>query len=95
MNSQDTQAGSAMYYHLRKWMAPEELQTRPTAKFAFTLAAETEEKPNPPRLLRAYLAVGARIGGVPAIDRQFKTIDFLTLLDLEKMAPSAYARYVR
>jgi putative hemolysin len=36
----------------------------------------------PPKLLRAYLAIGAKICGPPAIDREFGTIDFLTLLDL-------------
>jgi putative hemolysin len=34
------------------------------------------------RLLRAYLTIGAKICGPPAIDREFGTIDFLTLLDL-------------
>jgi putative hemolysin len=71
------------------------LRTAPTAEYAFALAAENNAKPEPPRLLRAYLTVGARICGAPAIDREFKTIDFLTLLDLEKMAPSARARYLR
>jgi putative hemolysin len=28
---------------------------------------------------------GARIGGPPAIDREFKTIDFLTLFDVDAM----------
>jgi putative hemolysin len=41
------------------------------------------------------LTVGAGIGGSPALDREFKTIDFLILLYLENMAPSANARYVR
>ena len=36
-----------------------------------------------PRLLRAYLALGARICGEPAIDREFSTVDFLTWMDLE------------
>jgi len=31
------------------------------------------------------LSVGAKICGPPALDRSFKTIDFLTLLDLESM----------
>lgn len=38
-----------------------------------------------PRLLRAYLAIGAKICGAPAIDREFSTIDFLTWLDLEAL----------
>jgi len=48
-----------------------------------------------PKLLRAYLAVGAKICGPPAIDRQFKTIDFLTLLDLEVLHPRVYARFMK
>lgn len=35
-----------------------------------------------PRLFRAYLRHGARIIGAPAIDREFGTIDFLTLVAL-------------
>jgi putative hemolysin len=35
--------------------------------------------------LRAYLSLGAKICGPPALDRQFKTIDFLTLLDIHAL----------
>lgn len=38
-----------------------------------------------PRLMLAYLALGASICGEPAIDREFKTVDFLTWLDLRAM----------
>jgi putative hemolysin len=95
VTSQDTNLGSAMYYRLKNYLVEPGLQTSPTEAYGFDLAAESDEKPDPPKLLRAYLAVGARIGGPPALDREFKTIDFLTLLDLEKMAPSARARYLR
>ncbi len=37
------------------------------------------------KLLRAYLMIGAKICGPPAIDREFGTIDFLTLLDLQTL----------
>ncbi|MGC9159521.1 MAG: GNAT family N-acetyltransferase [Terracidiphilus sp.] len=47
-----------------------------------------------PRLLRAYLAIGARICGAPAWDREFGTIDFLTLLDLKLLAPAARSRFL-
>jgi putative hemolysin len=40
-------------------------------------------------LLRAYLHLGAWICGPPAIDREFGTIDFLTVLDFEAMSPIA------
>jgi putative hemolysin len=47
-----------------------------------------------PKLLRTYLAVGAKICGPPAIDREFKTIDFLTLIDLETLHPRMRARFL-
>lgn len=47
-----------------------------------------------PRLLRAYLSIGARICGPPAIDREFKTIDFLTLLDLNQMPKVVRSRFL-
>ena len=45
-----------------------------------------------PKLLRAYLTLGAKICGAPALDRQFKTIDFLTVLDLATVSPPPPAR---
>jgi putative hemolysin len=47
-----------------------------------------------PKLLRAYLALGAKICGPPALDRQFKTVDFLTFLDLEALHPLARQRFL-
>ena len=44
-----------------------------------------------PRLMVAYLSAGARICGEPAIDREFGTIDFLTVLDLDNVS-SRFAR---
>jgi putative hemolysin len=32
-----------------------------------------------PKILQAYLSIGAKICSIPAIDTQFKTIDFLTI----------------
>jgi len=47
-----------------------------------------------PKLLRTYLTIGARIGAPPAWDREFGTIDFLTLLDLKTISPSARNRFL-
>jgi putative hemolysin len=47
-----------------------------------------------PKLLKTYLAIGARICGPPAWDREFGTIDFLTLLDLKLLSPSARNRFL-
>lgn len=47
-----------------------------------------------PKLLKTYLAIGARICAPPAWDREFGTIDFLTLLDLQLLSPSARNRFL-
>ncbi len=47
------------------------------------------------RLLRAYLTIGAKICGPPAIDREFGTIDFLTLLDLRALPALVRAHFLR
>ena len=47
------------------------------------------------KLLRAYLAIGAKICGPPAIDREFGTIDFLTFLDLHKLPAIVRAHFLR
>jgi putative hemolysin len=40
-----------------------------------------------PRLIRLYLDYGARMCSEPALDRDFKTIDFLALFDLQDLPP--------
>ncbi len=47
-----------------------------------------------PKLLKTYLAIGARIAAPPAWDREFGTIDFLTLLDLKLLAAAARSRFL-
>ena len=58
---------------------------------------EAQSSPAPfkvPKLLKTYLAIGARIAAPPAWDREFGTIDFLTLLDLKLLSPSARNRFL-
>jgi putative hemolysin len=40
-----------------------------------------------PRLMRLYIDYGAKICSDPALDRAFKTIDFLALFDLQDIPP--------
>ncbi len=91
LNSQDINTGSAVYESLKPMLAPEHLRTMPAPSYSFTIAA-SGEKAQPPKLLRTYLAVGAHICGPPAIDREFKTIDFLTLMDLKNLSPAISKR---
>jgi len=49
---------------------------------------ESDIDARPPKLLRTSLALGAKVCGPPAFDREFKIIDFLTLIDLNSLAPA-------
>jgi len=58
------------------------------------LQTQTSIPVNIPKLLKTYLAVGARIAAPPAWDREFGTIDFLTLLDLKMLSSAARNRFL-
>jgi putative hemolysin len=94
LSSQDLRFGSAMYQKLKSLEAPVPYRTVPTREFAFALV-ETGDDVQPPKLLRTYLSLGANICGPPALDRQFKTIDFLTLMDLNSLSPTIRNRLFR
>jgi putative hemolysin len=91
LTSQDPLVGSATYESLKPMLAPAHLRTLPTEPYGFTLT-ETTEPLRAPKLLRSYLAVGAQVCGPPALDREFKTIDFLTLMDLNNLTPATRKR---
>ncbi len=46
-----------------------------------------------PVLFKTYLRHGARVLSAPAIDRRFKTIDFLVMLDVRDMARRSFDLY--
>jgi putative hemolysin len=95
LTSQDPQAGWSMFQQLGSFLVSPALQTIPTG--AFTLppySAAPELIPKVPKLLRTYIGVAARICGPPAWDREFGTIDLLTLLDLQQITPAANARFM-
>ncbi|HYY72688.1 MAG TPA: GNAT family N-acyltransferase [Candidatus Bathyarchaeia archaeon] len=97
LTSQCLLEGSDMYWRLQEFLAEPALRTNPWPKFSIPIEARSPRlgQINPPRLLRAYLSIGAQICGAPAIDREFGTIDFLTLLDLERLSASARSRFLR
>lgn len=90
LTSQDQAEGVAMYEQLRqRFLVRPELQTLPQGDFRCdgrgSLPSRPASQGASARLLRAYLVIGAKICGPPAIDREFSTIDFLTLLDLDAL----------
>jgi len=87
LTSQDAVAGAAMYEALRPdHLVEEAFRTEPVGDYRIAIDHPGGvTAPSIPKLLRAYLSLGARICGPPALDREFKTIDFLTLLDLHAL----------
>jgi putative hemolysin len=108
LNSQDPADGWQMYGQLEHYRVSPEFATVPTGAYACPIeqegahaqpasAPEDGLLPAPakvPKLLKTYLAIGARICAPPAWDREFGTIDFLTLLDLKTISPSARNRFL-
>jgi len=93
LTSQDAAHGLAVYEALREYRAVPALRTEPRLAFALPAVSDVRASTHVPKLLRTYLAIGAKICSPPAIDRDFKTIDFLTLLDLENLHPRIRARF--
>jgi putative hemolysin len=95
LTSQDPAVGASAYADLcRKHLAALEWRTQPLPGFECPLNHLASETPPIPKLLRAYLGIGAKICGAPAIDRQFKTIDFLTLADLQTLPEAVRQRFL-
>jgi putative hemolysin len=95
LNSRDPREGWSMYRHLSAFLVSEPLRTRPTRAYELPAEADgAEQAVKVPKLLKTYIAVGARICGAPAWDREFGTIDFLTLLDLAQLSPAARNRFL-
>jgi putative hemolysin len=95
ITSQDPAVGASAYSELcRKFLASASWRTRPLAEYDCPLNHLAEEPVKIPKLLRAYMSIGAKICGPPALDRSFKTIDFLTLLDLDLMPLLARQRFL-
>jgi putative hemolysin len=94
LSSQDESDGMALYETLRdKYLVEPPLRTNPVPGHECKSDDSTTEPVRPPRLFRAYLDISARLCGPPAIDREFKTIDFLTLIDLKHLPDRVRTRF--
>lgn len=94
LSSIDPALGHAVYRGLRNYTVEPSLMTVPTAPYILPIEDVTMDDARPPKLLRAYLTIGAKICSEPALDREFRTIDFLTLLDLQTLHPRVAARFL-
>lgn len=107
LNSKDPAEGWQVYRQLEHYRVSPEFATHPTAAYACPAEPEADAQTmlpdgeasavvqvKVPKLLKTYLAIGARIAAPPAWDRAFGTIDFLTLLDLQLMSSAARSRFL-
>ena len=89
LTSQDPDEGKRVMDYLQaNHHVHAEFNVRPQpGQFCYpeNFTAQSEEPANIPRLMKLYLTIGAKICGPPAIDREFKTIDYFTLFDAETM----------
>jgi len=93
LTSQDPAEGMALYLALKdRYLASPDWQTRPMP--GYECRAEPLSTPvRAPKLMSAYFSIGAKICSEPALDMEFKTIDFLTLVDIQALPASVAARY--
>lgn len=57
------------------------------------LTPNIEKEVELPKLFTTYLRIGAKVCGEPAIDRQFKTIDFFVLFDIKTIKERYYQMF--
>jgi putative hemolysin len=95
ITSTDPAVGASAYTQLsRIALPPVQFRTRPLPAFECSLEHLAAEPVKIPKLLQAYLSVGAKICGPPALDAHFKTIDFLTFIDLNTLSEAARKRFM-
>ena len=84
LGSRDEAEGMALYEQLEEeYLIEPAPRTKPWPEFRCRMENEARTPLATLRLFRAYLDVSTRLCGPPAIDREFKIIDFLKLIDFE------------
>jgi putative hemolysin len=102
LTSQDPAFGLTMHRHLEQIGALHPrlaVEPRPETSCASSdclpATGQHSAPPKVPALFQAYLTMGARALGAPAIDREFKTIDWLVLLDVEELDRFTYRAFFK
>jgi putative hemolysin len=94
ISSQNENYGIALYQSLKdKYLVEPAFRTLPQPGCLCHSTGHPVEVGRSPRLFRAYLDVSARLCGSPAIDREFKTSDFLSLVDLGRLPDRVRVRF--
>ncbi len=96
ITSQDSAMGNALYLDLlSKEYIDTNFQLLPRKEYELdNTINDSLDIPEMPPLMKMYLRYGAKIIGKPAIDREFKTIDYFVLLDIEKLTPESFKMFL-
>ena len=98
LTSQDPNVGKQVMDHLLTSGAVDErwrVLPQPGQEcYADDFVAPPADGVDIPPLMRMYLQYGARIAGPPAIDREFKTIDYLAVFDMNAITPRIRRMFV-
>lgn len=99
LTSQDPALGIATWHYLEQngLMHPDfAMAALPAYSCAHADSAEiARQVPYIPPLFQSYLNLGARVCSQPALDRGFKTIDFLVALDVTTLDEHSYRFFFR
>ncbi len=95
IHTTDLDEAFSYYHHLKDCgYLCEEYGVNPHSSFAMDFSSCSKRSAvNIPPLLKSYLQAGAKVYGTPALDKDFHCVDFFTVLDLNKLAPSYKRRY--
>lgn len=102
VHSKSTQLAHQIYhYFAEKGVLSKELRATPIGDFKMNVHFERHPHiydrefamKSVPALLKSYISAGAVIAGAPALDREFSCLDFMTILDLERLSPGFKRRY--
>ena len=99
ITSQNPAEGAAVFEFLKvkKFIHPEyQVAVQPEFECLFEASEHSfSEDVKIPQLFQLYLDIGTLVYSPPAIDRTFKTIDFLIILDVDTLSPQSKALFFR
>lgn len=97
LTSQDPALGQSVHRHLKAAGSVHpsiQVLPQPACRVEFPIGVPLPD-PSVPALFRTYLQFGAKVLGPPAIDRLFKTIDWLVILDTREIDSATYRFFFR